>query len=487
MGVVGEEVRRNRLRAGLSQSDLAGDEFSASYVSLIESGKRHPSDDALSAFARKLGCSVDDLRGQAEDDAAPVELELSYVRLTLTNGEPEAARVRLESVLARSGLGLAHRHEALILLARTHEKTNDLEAAIRVLKPVYDLSVQGRSPLPITVVAHRMCWYCVSSGDFSTAVRVGEEGLAACVDAGLVGTAEHLRLLATVMGAYLELGDTTVALAVADDLIRLAREARSSFGEAAAYWNSALVAESKGRLHEALRLSQRALALMGEDGLSRNLARLESTAAELLLRADPERAWQAASLLDRSRPALEDLGSPADLGVWEGTRALAHLLTGDAKSAEWLARRSRIHLADAGDIQGSAQFMITLGDSLVAQGKSDAGLAVYREVVDLLGTDHPGWRTAAMYRSLAYRFSLGGDNDGAMACMGAALQARGVGADTAAADVAFGRREPSPAPTAASEPARGEAVRAEDAGAVPGLAAIVESQVTTSRGAGTSA
>jgi transcriptional regulator with XRE-family HTH domain len=450
MGAVGELIRHYRQRVGMSQSDLAGEDFSASYVSLIESGKRQPSDEALAAFARRLGCSVDDLRAHSVDDGTSVELELSYVRLALANGEAEAARTRLDALLGRPELGLQQRHEALLLLAEAHEKSNDLDGAIRVLKPVYDLCLEGRSSLSLTTVAHRMCWYCMTAGDFQAAVRVGERALAASADTGLVGTVDHLKLQATVMGIYLELGDSAVALAVADDLMRAARQAGSPFGEAAAYWNAAVVAESRGRLHEALRLSQRALGLMGEEGTSRNLTRLQYTAAELILRAEPDRARYAAGILDQSLPAIEDLGSPTDLAAWESTRAVAHLLTGDARAAERLARRARVHLEDAGDRGKTAQVMITIGDALVAQGKRDAGLAVYRETADLLRDERPGWRVAVMYRSIAYRLSLADEVDGAVSCLQAALEARGVGAETAAAEVAFGRRRPAPAPAGAA-------------------------------------
>lgn len=446
MAAVGQLIRRYRQRAGMSQSDLAGEDFSASYVSLIESGKRQPSDQALAAFAGRLGCSTEDLRTHQVDDGTPAELELSYVRLALANGESQAARIRLDALLGRLELGLQQRHEALLLLAEVNEKSNDLDGAIRVLKPVYDLCLEGRSPLPVTTVAHLMCWYCMSAGDFQAAVRVGERALAASAEAGLASTIDHLKLQATVMGIYLELGDSAVALAVADDLMRAARQSGSSFGEAAAYWNAAIVAESRGRLHEALRLSQRALGLMGEEGTSRNLTRLQYTAAELILRAEPDRAGYAAGILDQSLPAIEDLGSPTDLAAWESTRAVAHLLTGDARAAERLARRARVHLEDAGDRGKTAQAMITFGDALVAQGKLDAGLDVYREAVDLLADERPGWRVAVMYRSIAYRLSLAGEIDGTVTCLQAALEARGVGADTAAADIAFGRCHPSPAP-----------------------------------------
>jgi tetratricopeptide (TPR) repeat protein/DNA-binding XRE family transcriptional regulator len=449
MGAVGELVRRYRVRAGLSQSDLAGEEFSASYVSLIESGKRQPSDEALTSFAKRLGCTVEDLRTGPVDEGVPVELELAYVRLTLANGEPAAARSRLETLLTRSDVSLAHRHEAVLLLAEAHEKSGDIEGAIRVLKPVYDLCLQGRSQLPVAGVANTLCWYCMTVGDFQSAVRIGEQGLAASVGTGLGGTADHLKLLATLMTVHLELGDAAVALALAEELLKASEQTGSTFAEAAAYWNAAIVAESRGRLQEALRLSQRALGLMGEEGTSRNLATLEYSAAELILRADPDRAWYAASILDRSRESVKDLGSPTDVAVWESVRAMAHLLTGDARAAEQLARRAVLHLQDAGELLQVAQAVITLGDALVAQGRQDEGLSSYREALNALGDGQSGWRAAVLYRSIGYRLSLAADAVAAAQCLDLALEARGVTVQNAAADVAFGRRRPALAPTPA--------------------------------------
>lgn len=452
MGAVGELIRQYRRRAGLSQGELAGTDFSASYVSLIESGKRQPSEGALVLFARRLGCAVDDLRRPAVTDDTAAELELSYARLALANGEPDAARVRLDVMLERADLGLRLRHEALLLLAAAHETGGDLDAAIRILKPLYDLCLTGGSPLPITSVSIQLCWACLNAGDFDAAVRVGERALQAGDEAGLTGTEDYLKLRANLVAAYHELGDDGVALALADDLVRVSREAGSSFGEAAAYWNAALVAESRGRLHEALSMSQRALALMGEQGTSRNLTRLQYVAAWLILRADPDRAWYAATLLDRARPALEDLASPAERGYWELSRGVAHLLSGDARAAERLLRRARVHLEDVGDEGEIIQVVMSLADALVAQGRQDDGLAGYREAVELLGHFRPGWRAAALYRSLAYRLSLAGDPAGAVRCLDLALDARGIRAETVPADVAFGRREPAPAPA----PAQGQ-------------------------------
>lgn len=440
MSAIGELIRRHRQQARLSQSDLAGEEFSASYVSLIESGKRQPSEDALQAFAHRLGCSVDDLRGDTLDEGPTLDLELSYVRLALVNGELVAARQRLETVLARTGTNRRVEHEARLLLAEVHERDDDLAAALRILKPLYDLCLAGRSELPVTVVAVSLCRCCIRVGDFDAAVRFAERGLQVSREAGLRPTEDHLKLQANLVAAYVELGDQAVALTVADELLTAAESIGSSFAQAAAYWNAALAAESRGQVHEALRLSQRALGLMSEQGTSRNLLRLQFSVAWLILCADPDRAWNAATLLDQAVAGLGELGGAADLGTWESNRSVAHLLVGEVSRAEHLARRALLHLGDAGDPLEAVQARLTIGDALMAGGQREAAVMNYLSAVDMLDQAPAGWKNASLYRGVAYRLSLLDDVVGAARLLEKALDAAGIKAHTGPADVAFGIR-----------------------------------------------
>ena len=92
-GVVGFAGRLARLRktAGLSQTELAGDDLSASYVSLLESGKRQPSEAVVRTLATRLGCSTSLLsEGEHSERERRLSLELSYARLALTHGEHTA-------------------------------------------------------------------------------------------------------------------------------------------------------------------------------------------------------------------------------------------------------------------------------------------------------------------------------------------------------------------------------------------------------------
>lgn len=91
---VGERVRELRLRLGMTQAELAGDRYSAAYVSTIETGRRTPSKAVLEYLAPRLGVDVGDL---ASDHAAAWAVEMA--RDLRAEGRSRAARDLLERSL----------------------------------------------------------------------------------------------------------------------------------------------------------------------------------------------------------------------------------------------------------------------------------------------------------------------------------------------------------------------------------------------------
>ena len=97
-------LRQARREAGLSQAEAGGDALSASYVSLLESGRRRPTDAALAVLAERLGCTVDYLvHGQDPADLDRIRLTLDYADLALRNGEPVDALTQLDAVAGDLG------------------------------------------------------------------------------------------------------------------------------------------------------------------------------------------------------------------------------------------------------------------------------------------------------------------------------------------------------------------------------------------------
>ncbi|MFE7316682.1 helix-turn-helix domain-containing protein [Streptomyces sp. NPDC057555] len=61
----GRRIKELRVSAGMTQHELAGSEMSASYISLVERGKRIPSGRALKILAERLGVGVTEISGGA--------------------------------------------------------------------------------------------------------------------------------------------------------------------------------------------------------------------------------------------------------------------------------------------------------------------------------------------------------------------------------------------------------------------------------------
>src|SRR5437016_6495 len=87
-GTLGQRLRDLRVRAGLSQAQLAFPELSDSYISLIESDKRKPTASVIQFLAKKLECSSRYLEsGITESAFDDLRMELQYSQIALQNGE----------------------------------------------------------------------------------------------------------------------------------------------------------------------------------------------------------------------------------------------------------------------------------------------------------------------------------------------------------------------------------------------------------------
>lgn len=422
----GGRLRQLRRAAGISQVDLAGDQLSASYISLLEAGKRHPSDDVVRLLAERLRCTTADLTDPvSREQAQRARLDTSFARLALANGETGDARQRLEALLPSVHGDQDTADEVRFLLAEVYWRDGEPEAAVAALLPVYEHCLARTCQLPLTRVGLRLTMFYLDAGDLSAAIRHGESAMHAMAEQGLEDTDDYLLAAATLVGAYYEAGDLVHATAYATAMIERAERRGSTSGQAALYWNAALVAEVQGRLGDAVQLSQRALALLSEHDNSRDLGVLYAACAHFLLQVDPGRAPEAVRLLERALPMLKDFASAADLGDWESTRARAALALGEPVAAEGFARQAVVTLAKLPQAE-SARAQVTLGDALAAQGRRAEAVRSYLAAVDVLRLCPQARKAAAVWREVADRLAESGLADAAVAAYQRALDTAGV-------------------------------------------------------------
>ncbi|SDR06759.1 helix-turn-helix domain-containing protein [Thermostaphylospora chromogena] len=400
--LIGQRIKAMRRQRGLSQAQLAHPELSDSYISLIESGKRTPTAAVLELLASKLDCSLSYLvNGVTAEQLQELELELNYAKIALDNGEVQEARRRYGELVADPNLaGLAQlRQEAEYGLALAMEACGDLDAAVATLNGLRASAADTMTPerrIAVTMALSR-CYR--ERGDLAAAVQVGEQIL--CGPVRPAWTDELVELGATLLSAYLARGDLLRAGQFAAELLAAAEVLNTPRAIVAANWNAAITAEHCGRGEEALPLVERALAVQGEIGEPRNLARLRLAYAILLLRVRPSEAATCRDLLLRAQRELTDSAA----STIDNTRctlylARAELALGRPEEALRLIEGISEVLAGTSN-ETRAEGRILLGQTLAALGRREEASRELAAAEEWLRRAPVTRQTAASWAALA--------------------------------------------------------------------------------------
>jgi transcriptional regulator with XRE-family HTH domain len=379
---LGDRVRELRARRGLSQSGLARDLVSPSYVSLIEAGKRLPEREILQAFAERLGTTPEYLETGVDAATARSEvLALRYADLALANGHVAEALRRYEQ-LAQSSL--TSRHAAQWGSARGLEAQGDLAGAIGRVEWLLDEHRAGRADAPgLLTLFNAQCRLYREVGDVHHSVTVGERALEEVRRLGLTGTEDEIRLTSTLVASYWERGDWVRANQLAGEVIERAEAQGSPRSRGSAYWNASLAASSTGGLALAIELAERAIAMFSETDDERSIARLRTDFAWLLLSEDPPDLARVEAMLTKAHARLSEIGVDTDLAYCETELARYHLVCGDAAEALSYADRSIARLGGL-EVLESARVRVVRAHALTADDRPDEGLAAVRDAVRLL-------------------------------------------------------------------------------------------------------
>jgi tetratricopeptide (TPR) repeat protein len=196
-------------------------------------------------------------------------------------------------------------------------------------------------------------------------------------------------------------------------------------GRGSVYWNASLVAEGRGDYAEARRLTERAIAYLSESEPTRDIPRLRLHYGWLLLRANPPEPVGALEQFGAAMDGLVNVGTELELGRCMFESGRAHLLLGDARLAEELARASLERIGDSGDFD-ACDAHIVLGDALAVSGRLDEALGEYRWAADRLAMLSAGRQSASVWRSLGDRLLNLGDPAGAARAYATALEEAGI-------------------------------------------------------------
>lgn len=405
-----------RRRLGLSQAELAGEELSASYVSLLEAGKRTPSEDVLRGLARKLNCEPEYLLECLHDDVgAELELELKFAELSLASGQPQAALEAFEAAGKRATeAGLPH-HRTLAQwgVARALEALGRLEEAVRKHEWLLRLRAADRGKMSSLAVVIALCRCLRELGDLGRGIEAGEKALAELRELKITATTEGIELMSTLVGLYAERGDLHTAEYLAQEAIEQASRLDDRRAVGAAYWNAGLVAHRNGHPEEAAALVERALAIYTEGDNERAIARLRTAYASVLLHAVPPRPDMARQLLDQARATLEKIGGAVDLAYVTTNLAASDLQLGDFEAAITHAHAGLERLGSEHRLQ-TARTLLVLASAHLRRGDLTEAKRIQETAAVHLEASQAGRQSAFAWAELAESFGATGDTERAL-------------------------------------------------------------------------
>jgi len=257
---IGARIRKLRLANGLSQREVAEPLMTAPYLSLIESGQRTPSHEALSHIARRLGVEVGELEtGRPSGLEAQLELELQEGRRIYFAGGLEEA----EQLLAGT-VGMAQKYRvsrlearARIALGAIFEARADFTAA----RDEYDAAQALLADEPVHVRFEAVIGYarCVRFlGNPRLGTHLLESYRLELEQQKMDDPTAKMRVLSSLVHFYLAIGYERRAAEAAEEAIRLAPQVDDPEQIACMNMNVARALLDQGRHDDAIEMLKRA-------------------------------------------------------------------------------------------------------------------------------------------------------------------------------------------------------------------------------------
>jgi len=420
---LGARIRSIRQERGLTQSELAGPKLSESYISLIESGKRKPGRRTLEAIAERLELTVDDLTKHVVQADPQVAFALAFVELAVMNGDADSARSAIAAIYRDSRLDGQSAVRLWALEAKLAESEGDLEQATGLLEKLLDDANTDATTWAEAATSLVRCHR--ERGNLFEAIEVGERCTEQLVAAGLSGTPQHVAVGLTMASAYHERGDVKRAARVVEGLVAESERVGSREARGFAYWNAALIARGEGRQVDAVKLAEKAVALLSEGDDKRRLARLTQAQAGILLGLDEPQVTTAIELLLKAYTQMEEAGSTVDLASIATELGRAEILDGQADEAERWARRSLELLGDQPRLETASTWMI-LAQAQAMQGAGEQASRTARLSATMLESMGASRQAAQIWRDLGDLMKQQGEHADACLAYDRALESMGV-------------------------------------------------------------
>lgn len=329
---LGARIRHYRRKRAMTQRDLSFDGCSYSYLARIEAGDRRPSPRVLYEIARRLDVSSEELTGETSTEQRSQSLETLEAAMLIRQGHLEEASELLEGVLqeAQVSADSERASEALEGLGLVALARGDYATAGPLLEQSLEATADA-DPGERTALYSGLVEVHAHTGDTARAMAVLENCLDRLRRSPVADPAKVVRYSLWLSRSYAEAGDHTRAGAALSDALRHGDVRVDLPSRAAAAFALARAHAANGRIDQAIRHTDRALALYDLRDDNRALRESHLVYAQALL--DISDVTAAAGHLTAARGLLEAEPESSELGALEVEEARMALLSGDTETA----------------------------------------------------------------------------------------------------------------------------------------------------------
>lgn len=411
---LGARLRAGRQRRGLSLTDASRDICSASYLSLIEAGKRAPSAKVLRALCARLDLA------EPATASSTVGAAFEAVEVAFAAGDFEAVARLLDREPESA--------QAWLFRGMLFERTGNAPAAIEYYSRAWESSAASASVR--LRAATGLCRVLRDSGAITSAISVGDQALASLRADGGDGAVHadvEYELRAVLASVYCETGDLARAL-------RLTRidevdAVPTLWQQVTSLWTRASVLQAAGDFAESAEVVHTALNLLQDQARPLAVARLGQTAAWLELQSEQPDLPAVRARLEHAEAQFRIQGFDTDLAYCLSTRAELHAREGDVVQTKAAIGEALQLLAGQDGIRGSV--LAGAAEAYAALGLVDDAHAALLEARRLLEPAGASRSAAITWRRMAALHEELGEPDLALACMKAATDLLGLGAHVA--------------------------------------------------------
>lgn len=395
----GTRVRKARLRLGLTQSELAGDDYSAAYVSIIESGKREPSERVLRSFAKRLEVTYEELfTGRPPDAEAVLEQDMAEARQTLSSGDQDAARATFGRVAKKaSQYGLARlKYKAALGEAFCFEIGGGLERALaayeRLAEDIPDELLVTKAD---AVAGRARCLRML--GDVPYSAYVLESYRSHLTRNRLLDPDALHRIQMTLVASYFELGLVKQAMMAADDALRLSSQVADKEKLADMHINVARVRMERGEYPAAAKSFAVAEELFRQLGLQTEVGRAHL--ARAFLRKSAERYDEARADLQTALEIFEATDNTVNQARVLSELGSLERLEGKPERAVYLLERAA-RMAGKNQPASAAISYRELALCHAVLDNASKMRSNFKKAIDLLEESGDHYELAVTYRAL---------------------------------------------------------------------------------------